>query len=346
MQKELRAAKPAAPDELRERVRAIAATTPQRAPFLARFEWRRLVLVAPATLVVAVAAAGVIGLTRGDGTDLNERSAAGQSGPRRPRSTSLNRAALRRTRRRAFGAPETACPARQHRRSAELRPAAALRGRAAAAGQRRRGALERDEARAADRDGTRRPRRLALLRRPGRGNRRGPDHAARPDEPDPERRRAALGARHDPPPALRDRGSPAAGRQPAGADRGDAAPDRPPPHPAQEHEPRRRGAGDPAVASDRGAPDARRPPAEPEGHPRRGTAGDGLPDADHRANPGCGDRRRRRAERGRRHPPLGGHGAPLRACRRRPVPHRRLPGLVRAAPPAPASHNAPARSRD
>ena len=70
MLKELRATKPAAPDELRDRVRAIAATEPQREPFLARlqshFEWRRLVLVAPVTLVVAVAAAGVIGLTRSD----------------------------------------------------------------------------------------------------------------------------------------------------------------------------------------------------------------------------------------------------------------------------------------
>src|SRR5215208_6298514 len=63
---ELRAARPAAPAHLRERVRTIAAQEPARAPFLARFEWRRLVVVAPATAVVALVAAGVIGLTRGD----------------------------------------------------------------------------------------------------------------------------------------------------------------------------------------------------------------------------------------------------------------------------------------
>jgi hypothetical protein len=63
---EIRATKPAAPQELRERVRALAAQQPARAPFLARFEWKRLVLVAPAALVVAVIAGSVIGLTRND----------------------------------------------------------------------------------------------------------------------------------------------------------------------------------------------------------------------------------------------------------------------------------------
>lgn len=67
---EIRAAKPEAPAALRERVRAVAAQEPARAPFLstlrARLEWRRLVLVAPAALVVAVIAGSVIGLTRDD----------------------------------------------------------------------------------------------------------------------------------------------------------------------------------------------------------------------------------------------------------------------------------------
>ncbi len=63
---EIRAAKPAAPSDLRERVRSLSAQEPARAPFLARFEWRRLVLVAPAALVVAVIAGSVIGLTRDD----------------------------------------------------------------------------------------------------------------------------------------------------------------------------------------------------------------------------------------------------------------------------------------
>ncbi len=47
---EIRATKPAAPAALRERVRALGTQEPARAPFLSRFEWRRLVLVAPATL--------------------------------------------------------------------------------------------------------------------------------------------------------------------------------------------------------------------------------------------------------------------------------------------------------
>ncbi len=64
LERELRAAKPAAPAELRERVRTIAAQEPERESFLQRLSLRRFVLVAtPATVVVAVVAAGVIGLT-------------------------------------------------------------------------------------------------------------------------------------------------------------------------------------------------------------------------------------------------------------------------------------------
>ena len=71
LMRELRAAKPAARPELRERVRALAAAQPARRPFLQRLEWRRpqwsrLVLVAPAAAVLAIAAATVIGLTRDD----------------------------------------------------------------------------------------------------------------------------------------------------------------------------------------------------------------------------------------------------------------------------------------
>jgi hypothetical protein len=80
LQKEIRAARPVAPAELRERVRLVAAQEPVRDPlhtrFLRRLELRRFVLVAtPATLVVAVVAAGVIGLTRPD-----ERSDPGVAG--------------------------------------------------------------------------------------------------------------------------------------------------------------------------------------------------------------------------------------------------------------------------
>jgi hypothetical protein len=70
LERELRAAKPAAPAALRERVRTIAAHEPQRETFLKRLSLRRFVLVAtPATVVVAVIAAGVIGLSRPDGDE-------------------------------------------------------------------------------------------------------------------------------------------------------------------------------------------------------------------------------------------------------------------------------------
>ena len=79
---EIRAAKPAAPPALRERVRTIAAHEPARAPFLARFERRRLLLVAPAALVVAVVAAGVIGLSRDDVGGGSDQQAASSGSSR------------------------------------------------------------------------------------------------------------------------------------------------------------------------------------------------------------------------------------------------------------------------
>ena len=70
LQNEIRATRPAAPAALRERIRSLAAEEPAREPFLDRFRfnwgWRRLVLVAPATVVVALVAAGVIGFSRDD----------------------------------------------------------------------------------------------------------------------------------------------------------------------------------------------------------------------------------------------------------------------------------------
>jgi hypothetical protein len=76
---EIRATKPEAPAALRERVRALSVQEPAREPFLERFRytwgWRRLVLAVPATVVVALVAAGVIGFSR-DGAR-NEVSAAG-----------------------------------------------------------------------------------------------------------------------------------------------------------------------------------------------------------------------------------------------------------------------------
>ena len=67
---EIRATKPEAPSALRERVRALAEQEPARMPFLARFEWRRFVLVVPAAAMVAIVAAGVIGLSRDDSRPL------------------------------------------------------------------------------------------------------------------------------------------------------------------------------------------------------------------------------------------------------------------------------------
>ncbi len=73
---DIRAAKPVAPSTLRERVRALSAEEPTREPFLARFRWRQLVLVAPVTLVLALSAATVIGLTRDDVTGGRDQFAA------------------------------------------------------------------------------------------------------------------------------------------------------------------------------------------------------------------------------------------------------------------------------
>jgi hypothetical protein len=91
---ELRAARPVASSALRERVRALSAQEPVREPFLARlglFHWRRLVLVAPATVAVALVAAGVIGLTRGDvgelGGGADEQAAVGLSESAPPTAT-------------------------------------------------------------------------------------------------------------------------------------------------------------------------------------------------------------------------------------------------------------------
>ena len=44
---EIRATKPVAPSALRDRVRALSAAEPAREPFLARFRWRQLMVVAP-----------------------------------------------------------------------------------------------------------------------------------------------------------------------------------------------------------------------------------------------------------------------------------------------------------
>jgi hypothetical protein len=93
---EIRATKPEAPSALRERVRALAAQEPARAPFLStlgrRFEWKRLVLVAPAALVLAVIAGSVIGLTRDDSVPGGRELAAGATGTATVESDATKRA--------------------------------------------------------------------------------------------------------------------------------------------------------------------------------------------------------------------------------------------------------------
>jgi hypothetical protein len=78
---EIREARPAAPAALRERVRELAAETPAPEPRLDRFRptwgWRRLVVLAPATILVALLAGSVIGVTRDRGADDVSATAGG-----------------------------------------------------------------------------------------------------------------------------------------------------------------------------------------------------------------------------------------------------------------------------
>lgn len=75
---ELRASRPSAPSELRARIRAIAAEPPHRAAWAGwRFPVRRGMLVAvPAAAALALASAGVLGLTRSDSPQAVSRDAA------------------------------------------------------------------------------------------------------------------------------------------------------------------------------------------------------------------------------------------------------------------------------
>ena len=98
---ELRAAKPAAPTALRQRVRALYAGEQEQArePLLARLRftwgWRRLMLVAPAAVAIALVAAGVIGLSRGDvaGRDGEVAAVGGSDAARTAPSESFDAAA-------------------------------------------------------------------------------------------------------------------------------------------------------------------------------------------------------------------------------------------------------------
>jgi Domain of unknown function (DUF4349) len=73
---ELQAARPAAPDTVRERIEALAATERVRPTFLERFSLRRALLVlAPAVLVVSVGAAAVQGIVSATSGDDERRTA-------------------------------------------------------------------------------------------------------------------------------------------------------------------------------------------------------------------------------------------------------------------------------
>ncbi len=86
LQREIREARPVAPAGLRERVRLAVAEEPVREPsplqrLARRFSPRRVLLVAaPATLVVAIAAAGVVGLSQPASPDETVRSGRADGG--------------------------------------------------------------------------------------------------------------------------------------------------------------------------------------------------------------------------------------------------------------------------
>ena len=324
---EIRATRPEAPSALRERVRSLSVREPVREPLLDRLRftwgWRRLVLVAPATMIVALLAAGVIGLTQ---DDLGSRDEAAP--------TALQ----------TFG--EDAAPSEAAQSEAAppstraLAPTAKDAGAAGGTVAPSPGQLQRFEAELSLRvddvealsNATKQAQQIARSHdgsvsslqydAPSRGGRDGPDHAADPDRAGRERAGGAVAARDDRRPALRDPGPAAAGRQPADADRADTAPDRPDPRPAREPVPLGREPRRPPVAADVEPPEAHRAPRGDEEHPRRGRHLDGLRVADDRGDPGGAGRReppRRRQGRAR----LGGDRGALRARRRRPVRDRR-----------------------
>ncbi|MCP9485654.1 MAG: DUF4349 domain-containing protein [Gaiellaceae bacterium MAG52_C11] len=72
---EIREAKPVASPELRERVALIAVEAPAREPLLARFQPRRLLLVAPVAVVLVLLAAGAIANLPRGGTGDEEQAA-------------------------------------------------------------------------------------------------------------------------------------------------------------------------------------------------------------------------------------------------------------------------------
>ena len=287
---EIRAAKPVAPSALRDRVRALSAEEPAREPFLARFRWRQLVLVAPVTLVLALSAATVIGLTRDDALR-----------GRRPRSPPQATAATTRRRRRSKRPATRRASAQGDWRFAPPQPTRAGAVPPAA------GQLQRYEAELRLRvddvealsGATKSAQRIALshggsiaslqYEAPSEGIGSAQITLRVPISKVQSAMTQLSGARHDRRPALRDRGSPGAGRQPRVADRGDAAADRGDPRPAREHDPFRREPRRAEVAARERPRQAEGPARRARRHARRGEDGHDLPLADDRE-----DRARRR----------------------------------------------------
>jgi hypothetical protein len=113
----------------------IAASEPEREPFPARLQsrlqWRRLVVLAPATLIVAAVVAGAIGFSREGVRDADEQAASGEAAVTSVQSLDAdrNRATPERDALRTFGAPPPQpgssivppSPGRLQRYEAELR---------------------------------------------------------------------------------------------------------------------------------------------------------------------------------------------------------------------------------
>ena len=237
--KELRASRPVASAALRERVTALG---PEPAPRRS-FHWpsRRLVLsLAAAALVASFVAAG---LTRGS----NHAARVESSGAKCDQSGRSCALGSFHSRASAQGSP---CPGRR------AGSAPALPGDPAPAGQGRRGALDRDQARDDARPFARRLRRRGAVLDPRRQARRREGRAARPGRQRPGRADDPDRARHDPAAADRNprRHAP---RRPR------VAPDREAREAARDREPAG-GAGDPrAPAHAAGQAPAAPPQREP-----------------------------------------------------------------------------------
>jgi len=116
---ELRASRPSAPAQLRGRVRELAAEQPARPRWASlRFPIRRSVLVAvPATVALAIAAAGVVGLSR---SDAPTQGSLAQRAPSVPGELAPATKAQANTPAPAFGAADSAAGPRAQRVSATL----------------------------------------------------------------------------------------------------------------------------------------------------------------------------------------------------------------------------------